>query len=229
MSFTLGLYDLFANTIPGFIYLFILNETLRELGFAHFNVTQIDHVPFFLLLTLLAYLVGHIMDYLAYRLWVRVFYPDYPEGRAYEHFRSMYPELKIQFNPSQSRLLFAAIKFLKPEIANDIEKNKVISLMLRNVSFAFVIFFLSQVYIFLFKGNSLINLSIAVASLLASIITLRRAELFHVHYYKLVFEHIVLLGDNLEEVINYNRKIPSENKSRDGTIRKSGKRKNDSQ
>ncbi len=73
MSFTLGLYDLFANLIPGFIYLFIFNETLRELGFAYFDVTQIDNVPYFLLLAMLAYLVGHVMDYLAHHLWERVF------------------------------------------------------------------------------------------------------------------------------------------------------------
>jgi hypothetical protein len=156
MSFTLGLYDLFANIIPGFIYLFIFNETLRELGFAHFDVTQIDNVTFSFLLTMLAYLVGHIMDYLAYHLWVRVFYRA-PKERAYERFRSKFAELKIQFNPSHSSLFFGAIKLLKPEIANDIEKNEVVSLMLRNVSFAFAIFFLSQIYIFLFEGYSLIH------------------------------------------------------------------------
>ena len=178
---SIGLYDLFANTIPGFIYLFVFNETLRELGFAHFDVAQIDNVTYFLLLALLAYLVGHNMDYVAHRLWVRVFYSTHLQGRAYEQFRSKFPELKIQFNPSHSSLFFGAIKFSKPEIANDIEKNKVVSLMLQNVSFAFVLFFLSQVYLFLAKGHSLISLSIAIASLLASIITLRRAEWFKVH------------------------------------------------
>ena len=229
MSFTLGLYDLFANIIPGFIYLFILNETLRELGFAHFDLTQIDNLPYFLLLTLLAFLVGYIMEYLAKRLWVRVFYHDHPEERAYKQIRSIYPELEIQFNPRHVHLFFGAIKHAKPELANDIEKNKVLCLMLRNVSFAFILFFVFELIVVLSTGFSWINLIIAIGSLLASIITLRRANTFNMLFYKMVFEHVLLFGRNLEEVVNYNRKNSSENKSRDGTIRKSGKRKNDSQ
>ena len=227
MSITLGLYDLFANIIPGFIYLFVFNEMLRELGFANVDVAKIDNLTYFLLLGLLAYLVGHNMDYLSYRLWVRLFYRDYPEERAYKQFRTVYPELKIQFTPRQSSMLFGAIKYRKSEVANDIEKNKVICIMLRNISFAFILFSLLQAYIFLTNGFYLLNLIIAIASLIASIITLRRADLFNVLYYRLVFENAVLFGDNLKEVIDYSRKNVPEGKSVDKNVHKSGKRKID--
>jgi len=206
MSITLGLYDLFANIIPGFIYLFVLNETLRELGFANIDITKIDNLTYFLLLGLLAYLVGHNMDFISYRLWIRIFYRDYPEERAYKQFKTTYPELITQFVPRQSSMLFSAIKYRSSDVANDIEKNKVICIMLRNISFASILFTLLQFYAFVNGGFSLPNMILATLSLLASLVTLRRSDLFNVLFYKLVFEHAVLFGGNLNEVIEYSRK-----------------------
>ena len=227
MSFTLGLYDLFANIIPGFIYLFLVNETLRELGVAHLDITKIDNLAYFLLLGILAYLVGHNMDFLSYRLWIKVFYRDHPEDRAYKQIKSLYPELEIQFNPRHVHLFFGAIKLAKPELANDIEKNKVICIMLRNVSFASILFFFSEVFIILFTGFSWTNLVITILSLVASIVTLRRADMFNVLFYKSVFEHVSLFGNNLQEIVNYNRKNPSEDKPGDKKLIAPGKKKND--
>jgi hypothetical protein len=229
MSFTLGLYDLFANIIPGFIYLFIVNETLREFGLVHIDVTTIDNLSYFLLLGVVAYLVGHNMDFLSYRLWVRVFYRDHPEDRAYKQFRSIYPELEIQVNPRHVQLFFGAIKFAKPELANDIEKNKVICLMLRNVSFASILFFVSESLIILFTGFSWMNLTIAILSLIASLVTLKRADMFNVLFYKMVFEHVSLFGNNLQEIVNYNRKNLSKGKPVNSIPRTSGRKKNDNQ
>jgi hypothetical protein len=227
MSITLGLYDLFANIIPGFIYLFVLNEMLRELGLVSIDITKIDNLTYFLLLGLLAYLVGHNMDYLSYRLWIRVFYRDYPEERAYKQFKATYPDLKIGFVPRQSSMLFSAIKYRKSEVANDIEKNKVICIMLRNISFASILFTLLQTYMFLIVSFSSLNLILAIVSLIASIVTLRRADLFNVLFYRLVFEHAALFGDNLEEVIDYSRKNVPEAKSANKINVKSNRRKVD--
>ena len=227
MSFTLGLYDIFANIIPGFIYLFIINEALREFKLAHLEITTIDNAAYFFLLGILAFLVGHNMDFLSYRLWVRVFYRDHPEDRAYKQFRAIYPELEIQFNPRHIHLFFGAIKVAKPEIANDIEKNKVICLMLRNVSFASILFFVLEVAVILFRGFSWINLIIATLSLVASIVTIRRADMFNVLFYKMIFEYAALFGSSLQEVVNYNRRHSNENESKERRLQESGNKKND--
>lgn len=215
MSVTLGFYDLFANVVPGFIYLFIFNESLRQLGFAYLDVTEIDNLAYFFLLAAFAYLLGHIMDFIGHRLWVRLFYHGHTEERAYRQFKSIYPELQVELNPSHVHLFFDAIKYARPELTNGIERNKVISLMLRNVSFAFIIFFITEVVVILLKGFSWMNLVMAIVSLLASIVSLRRGDLFNVLFYKMVFEHVVLFGDDLEEIVNYNRKSSSETKPKD--------------
>jgi hypothetical protein len=228
MSITLGFYDLFANVVPGFIYLFIFNESLRQLGLAHLDVTEIDNLTYFFLLAAFAYLIGHIMDFVAHRVWVRVFYRDHAEERAYRQFRAIYPELQVELNPRHVHLFFDAIKYARPELTNGIERNKVISLMLRNVSFAFILFFITEIAVILLKGFAWTNLAMAIVSLLISIAALRRADLFNVLFYKMVFEHVVLFGNSLEEIVNYHRKSSDQNKPKDKKAPRSARRKNDS-
>ena len=228
MSITVGFYDLFANIVPGFIYLFIFNESLRQLGLAHLDVTDIDNLTYFFVLAAFAYLLGHIMDFVAHRLWVRIFYHDRAEERAYGQFRSIYPELQVELNPRHVHLFFGAIKYARPELTDGIERNKVISLMLRNVSFAFILFFISEIIIVLWKGFSWLNLSMVMISLIISIVTLRRADLFNVLFYKMIFEHVVLFGEDLEEIVNYHRKASSKAKPKDPKSYRSARRKNDS-
>ena len=228
MSITVGFYDLFANIVPGFIYLFIFNESLRQLGFAHLDLADIDNLTYFFVLAAFAYLLGHIMDFVAHRLWVRIFYHDRAEERAYGQFRSIYPELQVELNPGHVHLFFGAIKYARPELIDGIERNKVISLMLRNVSFAFILFFIFEVMIILLKGFSWTNLAMAILSFFVSIVTLRRADLFNVLFYKMIFEHVVLFGEDLEEIVNYHRKSSSEARPKDKTSYKSARRKNDS-
>lgn len=228
MSITLGFYDLFANVVPGFIYLFIFNESLRQLGFAHLAVAEVDNLTYFFLLAAFAYLLGHIMDFVAHRAWVRLFYRGHAEERAYGQFRSIYPELQVELNPRHVHLFFGAIKYARPELTDGIERNKVISLMLRNVSFASILFFIFEVMMVLLKGFSWTTLAMAMLSLFVAIVTLRRADLFNVLFYKMVFEHAVLFGEDLEEIVNYHRKSTSEAKPKDKRSYRSARRKGDS-
>jgi hypothetical protein len=200
---------------------------LRQLGFAHLDVSQVDNLTYFFLLAAFAYLLGHIMDFVAHRLWVRVFYRGHAEERAYRQFRSIYPELQVELNPRHVHLFFGAIKYARPELTDGIERNKVISLMLRNVSFAFILFFISEIAVILLKGFSWMNLAMAMISLIVSIVTLRRADLFNVLFYKMVFEHVVLFGNSLEEILNHHRKSSSETRPKDKKAPRSARRKND--
>ena len=68
MSINLGFYDFFSYLLPGFVYLYAINDFLRVLGLKYVNLTNLmqpGQEPAFGLVALAlfaAYIVVHIFD-----------------------------------------------------------------------------------------------------------------------------------------------------------------------
>jgi len=201
MSINLGIYDVFANIIPGFVYLFVFSEYLKMLDQPYLDLPSLNSLPHFSLLIILAYLVGHVMDYVAYRLWFLRFYSRFEERTAYKQFQERYPELDTTFKPEQSSLLFTIIRQKNHQLADTIERNKVNCIMLRNTSFALILLLPLELYLTFANGFNIVNLLIAFGSMIGSIVTLRRAEGLDHYYYRLIFENAALEGRNLKSII----------------------------
>lgn len=202
MSVTLGIYDIFANIIPGFLYLFVFNEMARAFGLPYLDLAQSATLPSLVLLTLSAYLVGIVMDTISYRFWYRVFYRVFSEYEAYNQFKERYSELDIQFRPEHTSLLFNIIRQRNYDLANDIEKNKVISIMLRNVSLALFLLSIPELYLTFNAGFHVPNLIFAIVALLGSIITINRANSLSAYFDKQIFENAAIYGKNINAILN---------------------------
>jgi len=205
MSIALGIYDVFANIIPGFVYLFVFNKLMMSLGMLPWNVntTDADMLPYYALAFVgLAYVVGHVMDYISYRLWVRVLYREFSEFKAYRQFHEKYSELGAIFRPEQAPLLFNIIRRNNYQLAIDIEKNKVICVMLRNISFGLFLLFSILVYETFKNGFYYPALVSALMSFVGSVVALRRGELMNEYFYRLIFENAFVYGKNLKEILD---------------------------
>jgi hypothetical protein len=212
VSITLGIYDVFAYTIPGILYLYTFNEGLKLLHLPSVDISLSNNSYDLILLALLSYLVGHLFDYISHRIWYRRFYRGKSDERAYSTFK-IHSGLKPDFEPHQWSMLLSVIRHNNMEVCNTIDKNKAISIMLRNISFA--LFLLTIVFTIsaFISGFSLIFLLGAIATLVSSIVSLRRGDNFNQSFYRLIYQQSLLYGTSLKEILDNSRsKITKDDK-----------------
>ena len=72
MSFSIGIYDLFAFTIPGLLYIYIIYEFLQKPGVLNSGLLNFPAFPdgygllIFVLLLVSAHILGHLLDLFAH-------------------------------------------------------------------------------------------------------------------------------------------------------------------
>lgn len=202
MSISFGIYDIFAYAIPGFLYLYMFNNILRLSKLPHVEgLAAIDSTAALLLLFLAAYLAGHLMDFLSHRLWVRLWYRGHGEERAYSQFLETKPGRNVKYEPRQWTLLFSAIRHNDHETAEMIDKFKATSIMLRNVSFGFLLLGALEILRGFVSTFSWQALFLSIVFLLFSVIALRISDRFNLSFYKIIYQQALLYGRNLEEVL----------------------------
>ena len=82
MSISLGIYDVFAYVLPGLLYLYFYNEVLKLLHQSYIDINQLKEIGYIFLVGVLAYLVGHLMDFVAHRTWIRLLKPPVVQQEA---------------------------------------------------------------------------------------------------------------------------------------------------
>jgi hypothetical protein len=204
LSITLGIYDVFSYAIPGLLYLFAFNEVLRLLQLPFVDILQLNNPSHLVLLGLLSYLVGHLFDYISHYIWYRRFYPGKSEERALSSFKTS-SGLTADFDPHQLSILLSVIRHDNTEVCNAIDKNKATSIMLRNVSFALFLLTLVFAVSAFISGFSLIFLLGAIATLVSSIVALRRSDVFNQWFYRLIYQQSLVYGNSLNEVLDNTR------------------------
>jgi hypothetical protein len=212
VSITLGIYDVFAYAIPGILYLFTFNEGMKLLRLPFVNTLQLNNSYDLIFLALLSYLVGHLFDYISHRIWYRRFYRGKSEERAYASFK-IHSGLKPDFEPQQWSMLLSVIRHNNIEVCNTIDKDKATSIMLRNVSFALFLLTIVLAISAFISVFSLVSLLGAIATLVGSIVSLRRGDIFNQSFYRLIYQQSLLYGTSLKEVLENSRsKITKDDK-----------------
>lgn len=201
MSISLGIYDIFANAIPGLFYLFVFNEIARASGFRAVDLASIDNLGLIVVVGLAAYVAGHILDYVCVRWWFRLFYRQSHSVSGLESLSKNYPDIKIKFKPSEASLLLSVLRHEKLDVANEIERNKVICILLRNISFASVLFACLELFLTFQYGFSLPDLVATIIAVMVSYIAIRRSDIFNTWHYHLIYEYSVIRGNSLQEVL----------------------------
>jgi hypothetical protein len=202
MSISVSIYDLFAYTIPGFLYLFLLDELFRLFGSSYWDVSTTDFSKYWLPITLFAYLTGQIMDYVCHRLWTRIWYRVPSDERAYKKFVMVISKDKFDLNPKQWSLLLNMIRKEDHPTGEMLDRFIATSIMLRNISFGLILLALLNLYMAIQPSFSFYHIILMLGIMVFSAIALRRSDYFNLLFYSTIFYQAVLYGKDMQEVLS---------------------------
>lgn len=198
MSIRIGLYEFFAYTVPGVVYLLIAGFAASIFGLLPITWQALNDLSLTSLALLVGagYVVGYLMDYFAYK-WTRLFRPKSTAARSLQVFQRYYPAVETNFTSYQWGILLRSLKQSSIEAAADIEQFNATSIMLRNVSFGLVLWGVVFVAYFILVSRAFGNLFLALACLVASIVAAKVSARFRNWFYLSVYEGMAAhqLGD----------------------------------
>ena len=211
MSFSIGIYDLFAYTIPGFFYIYVIYVFLQKLGVLASGLLNIPVFPdgyglvIFVLLLISAHLLGHLLDLFAHWFVFRLFKPYKFSERMLERTKNVHSDIDIKFQPKDWGLLFSMLRQRNLEHSRTIDSFEANSIMLRNISFGLFLLGVLQVYV-TFLNFSPLGIGIVIVLFIVSFIARRRSHMFHTWFLTDIFESSLRFGTSLKEVITYDQK-----------------------
>jgi hypothetical protein len=140
MSIKISLYDFFAYTIPGAVYLTVAAYTAVLFGLMKLDLNALNSISIAAGLFLLgaSYVVGMVMDPLA-NLWHRLFGSRDSKRLAMETIRRRHVSVQPTFEAGDFIFLLTHLQKDGGEQVSEVERFNVYSLLLRNISFAFII------------------------------------------------------------------------------------------
>jgi len=200
MSFSVGIFDLFSYAIPGFVYVFIVNEILKLTNISQLDMFKMNEATTIVILTGLAYIAGILLSRVAkqwYLLWVR----KSMEAEALQFVIKHHPDIHNEFKQPDWPIIFSAIKRDHFELYNQINREKALSVMLYNLSFGFLLFSLLEAFYFIYYQNAA-YLLVCAGTLIASILALNLSRSHTMWFYREIFEQGLFYGHSLEALLN---------------------------
>lgn len=205
MSFNLGFYDLFSNLVPGILGLFVINEFFRVFNLGYIDLERLDSAAEISLIAILAYLVGHLISAISYDRWLRLFIRKDMQVAALERLKRQLPNVRIDFQPADVKLLFPIIQHHDLNLAQTIERTRSSSIMLRNISFVLILFTVLQIVRLFVHGFSVGYLLSALGLAVLARFAAQRSVIHLRWFYRDVFKEALNYGTNISEVLECSR------------------------
>ncbi len=191
MSIRIGLYDFFAYTLPGMLYVAIVGFWLSTLGLVRIDPLAVTQASALVVLILagVGYVSGLLLDTFAYG-WIRFFHPrnQVVTKAAFEQFARIYPAWTGRFTHNDWGILLRAIKSKSLEAAMDVEQHNVAAIMLRNISLGLLLTAISFVVVAFLDTSFGWNLVWAAAAIGFSIVAMRRSQVRRNWFYLAIFQ-----------------------------------------
>ena len=146
MNIGLGVYDIFSRIVPGEFYLIAFYQLAVAFVWVKVDQTALNEIGIVpsIGLMVLAYILGTGMSRVG-SLWNRIFKKRDTSKRALEKFREENKDWEFIFKDRDWTILRAYIRLHNPDIANVIDRNNALSIMLRNISLGLVILSVAEV------------------------------------------------------------------------------------
>jgi hypothetical protein len=201
MAITLGVYDLFAFTIPGILYLYIANEFLKLFGLAHIEFQQINNIISAVLIMTVGYILAQILE-LPARNWRRWRQIGESPAKAIEKLKTNHPNTKIDFSTQDwSFLLYGLIRRYHLESATAIDRDGALSMMLRNISFGLLLYALFQFVSFLLNGYLVEHLVFTLLAFVSALSAKRKSQMYNQWFYDSIYEIGLSHGSSVDKII----------------------------
>lgn len=222
MSITLGIYDLFSYLIPGVLYLYVINETLRL-----FKVDPTSLMPpmpegvLYILGLVLAFVTGHIFDLVARWLVFRLIFRDKTSQTVLETIQRRDVDANLQFVAKDWHLLLVLLRQRNFEVAQSFDKHEADSIMFRNISLIGLAMALILGYRALTE-NPWLWIAAAIAALVF-VMAARRSRTLHTWFFEGIFLAALEYGNSVGKVIENQEKQDLEHLVRISLSRKNAK------
>jgi hypothetical protein len=200
MSITLGVYDLFAYTVPGILYLYIANEFLILFGLAHIEFQNLDNIVVTILVIIVGYILGQILDLVA-KKWRKWGQPRESTLEAIEKLKKDHPKCEINFLPHDWPFLLSLIRRYHPEVATSTDRSKAISVMLQNASLGLLFYSLLQLISFLLNDYSIEHLLLALFAFIIALPAKRKSQIYNRWFYDHIYETALTYGSDTSKII----------------------------
>jgi hypothetical protein len=219
MSISLGLYDLFANAVPGLLYLYVLIEFGKLIGFSGIDFSKIENTAQVLGIVFLSFILGHVFNAITYRFWFKVWVRKNSGEVALKRLQTRYPDKNIDFEKNDAELLIALIQHQDTKISEKIETSRVNAIMMRNISFGFFLHGLLYCAKMLVGGFAMTSLVMIIGSAILSGFALFRGTDYDQWFFRDVFREALVYGNNYQEVLSAFRARNGVQKADDKTVK----------
>ena len=205
MSIKLGFYDFFAFTIPGSIYLIELFYVFKS-----FNVFKMEYISSnlsigqILTVAIFSYVIGHIFYPLSTN-FVSFFIRKEFSVQEYNKLVKRRSEISFNFKANDWVILLAKIRSDSIDQAVDIERLNALHIMLKNTSFAFILFSIIElIQLFIYKFIFL-HLGFAIVSIYISIILIIQSNKYKRWFFSLIFQTIIARSSDYSDFVRENK------------------------
>lgn len=208
MSITIGIYDLFAYTIPGLFYLFVIFVYLWKFQVFQVSTDNLSNIPsgiawlVFVFSIAAAHLLGHLLDYFAQRFVFQLLRRKKDSERALHELKKRYPKVDIRFDAVDWNLLFTLLRERSQDHTRVIDSFEANSIMLRNICFGLLWLGILQL-ITLVESFSIFGLIVFAGTMILVFIAHQRSRMFHRWFIVEIFEASLNFGSDLNEVVYY--------------------------
>ena len=140
MSIAVGVYDFFAYTLPGGLYLlfFWLICARLDAAPAPSQIASLSTIQV-VVLGVLSYLLGLLAAPLSWNKWFLLFGPADAQKAAFERVRRTYPNVDLQFSANQWPVLQGRLALEHRDALVEVHKHRATYIMLRSTSFALLL------------------------------------------------------------------------------------------
>mgnify|MGYP000893695996 CR=1 FL=1 len=214
MSITIGVFDFFSYAIPGSLYLLTAIYLVSIFSGSTVNIQSITLTgELIVVFGVGGYITGVLFDLIARTIWDWIFKDDQVKVKALADFKKRSEKVKVRFGAEDWPVLLAYIKHNSPENVFIIEKDKALSMMLRNVSVCCFSLFVGQSIFLFLNGLIYWQLSISVAALIFSILSARQSFRFDRWFFLGIYETAISLGPEMINLIGEKReKLSTKNR-----------------
>lgn len=204
MSITIGIYDLFAYTLPGFLYLYVIYAFLDITRIVNINIIKLiakANLLEVLLIAVAAFLVGQIFDGAAHWFVFDLVRKHKTSQVLLEKVKQRDSGAGIEFEAKDWHLLLILLRQRNLDVAQTFDKHEADSIMFRNISFTALL-------------NSLVMAAGAVMehpgywigvviSLFICVVAARRSRTLHGWFFEGIFLASLEYGRNIEQVLSW--------------------------
>ena len=202
MNIQLGIYELFSTIIPGSVYLVAVGQVLIMTGVVPFSWKTINSLSFVsaIIFLVASYLLGIAFSRFAL-WWYKIFKGKDQSTESLKRFKVTHQDRwNINVEDEDWHILLALIRSRNFDLALENERHLASSIMLRNVSFGFLLLAVIN-FIQYFIVWNLFFLAVGFGFLVLSILTIGESMKFRRWYYDSILSTILAYRMDLEKFI----------------------------